>query len=110
MPQASSIAECPALFLLGCLLASSVNGQPARDPEKLLAEADRLAFMRLWTRAEPLYDQARTAFVNEVRLAAVLDPDEASLARYDTSTGAVRPTGSSPGADIADTNGTGGAP
>ena len=63
MPQASSIAECPALFLLGCLLASSVNGQPARDPEKLLAEADRLAFMRLWTRAEPLYDQARTAFV-----------------------------------------------
>ena len=33
------------------------------DPHKLLAEADRLAWLRVWTRAEPLYAQAREAFV-----------------------------------------------
>ena len=64
MPPASSFVWRPAVILLGCLLATSVNGQPARDPEKLLADADRLAFLRLWTRAEPLYDQARAAFLD----------------------------------------------
>jgi len=62
MPLASSFIWRPAVILLGSLLGTSVNGQLASDPEKLLAEADRLAFMRLWTRAEPLYEQARTAF------------------------------------------------
>ena len=33
------------------------------DPHKLLAEADRLAWLRVWTRAEPLYAKAREAFV-----------------------------------------------
>src|SRR5689334_2752413 len=33
------------------------------DPQKLLAEADRLAWLRAWTRAEPLFEQARAAFV-----------------------------------------------
>jgi tetratricopeptide (TPR) repeat protein len=32
------------------------------DPQKLLAEADRLAWLRVWTRAEPLFAQAREAF------------------------------------------------
>ena len=63
MSSAASFVRRPAVILLGCLLATSVNGQPASSPEKLLADADRLAFLRLWTRAEPLYDQARTAFL-----------------------------------------------
>lgn len=63
MPPASSLIWLPAVILLGSLLGTSVNGQLASDPEKLLAEADRLAFMRLWTRAEPLYELARTAFL-----------------------------------------------
>ncbi len=33
------------------------------DPHKLLAEADRLAWLRVWTRAEPLYAKARDAFI-----------------------------------------------
>jgi len=32
------------------------------DPQKLLAEADRLAWLRLWTRAEPLYAKAQETF------------------------------------------------
>src|SRR5687767_3012062 len=34
-----------------------------KDPHKLLSEADRLAWLRVWTRAEPLYAEAREAFV-----------------------------------------------
>lgn len=41
--------------------ASSAEAQPA-DPHKLLAEADRLAWLRAWTRAEPMYAQARKSF------------------------------------------------
>src|SRR5918999_1167586 len=33
------------------------------DPQKLLAEADRLAWLRGWTRAEPLFAKARDAFI-----------------------------------------------
>lgn len=33
------------------------------EPHKLLAEADRLAWLRVWTRAEPLYAKARDAFI-----------------------------------------------
>jgi CHAT domain-containing protein/tetratricopeptide (TPR) repeat protein len=33
------------------------------DAHKLLAEADRLAWLRVWTRAEPLYAQARQGFI-----------------------------------------------
>ena len=33
-----------------------------KDPHNLLAEADRLAWLRVWTRAEPLYAEAREAF------------------------------------------------
>ena len=38
-----------------------------KDPHKLLAEADRLAWLRVWTRAEPLYAEAREAFVAQRR-------------------------------------------
>ncbi|MBA3637862.1 MAG: hypothetical protein H0W53_00995 [Acidobacteria bacterium] len=47
--------------VLAVLLRSPSFGQDA-NPHKLLAEADRLAWLRVWTRAEPLYAQAREAF------------------------------------------------
>src|SRR5215212_8758827 len=48
--------------LLAVLLYPSAVAQTA-DPQKLLAEADRLAWLRVWTRAEPLYASAREAFI-----------------------------------------------
>src|SRR6266511_2745426 len=33
-----------------------------RNPEKLIEQADRLAWLKAWTRAEPLYDQAARLF------------------------------------------------
>ena len=53
--------------IVGTLLASFFSAPPAlaqtADPQKLLDEADRLAWLRIWTRAEPLYAKAREAFV-----------------------------------------------
>jgi CHAT domain-containing protein/tetratricopeptide (TPR) repeat protein len=51
------------LALLACSLAANALAQGTADPQKLLAEADRLAWLRAWTRAEPLYSQARAAFI-----------------------------------------------
>jgi len=48
-------------LLLASLVAAPVVGQT--DPQKLLAEADRLAWLRVWTRAEALYATARQAFL-----------------------------------------------
>jgi tetratricopeptide (TPR) repeat protein len=48
--------------VLAVLLCSPAFAQDT-DPHKLLAEADRLAWLRVWTRAEPLYAQARDEFV-----------------------------------------------
>ena len=52
--------------LVGTLLAL-LQYSPAvaqvSEPQKLLAEADRLAWLRVWTRAEPLYAKARDAFI-----------------------------------------------
>lgn len=48
--------------LLALLQCTPAVAQVA-DPHKLLAEADRLAWLRVWTRAEPLYAKAREAFV-----------------------------------------------
>lgn len=51
-----------AAFLLAyLLLAVSGLAQPA-DPDKLLAEADRLGWMKLWARAEPLFVEAQKLF------------------------------------------------
>src|SRR5690606_4581580 len=47
------------LALLQCLPAVA----QVADPHKLLAEADRLAWLRVWTRAEPLFAKAREAFL-----------------------------------------------
>jgi CHAT domain-containing protein len=51
------VAVAIALFLCSPAFAQDA------DPHKLLAEADRLAWLRVWTRAEPLYAQAREAFI-----------------------------------------------
>lgn len=48
--------------LLALLQCSPAVAQVA-DPHKLLAEADRLAWLRVWTRAEPLFAKAREAFL-----------------------------------------------
>src|SRR5262245_48629249 len=47
------------LAIVLCFPALAQNA----DPHKLLAEADRLAWLRVWTRAEPLYAEARDAFM-----------------------------------------------
>src|SRR3954471_20528253 len=48
--------------LLVFLLCHSSVAQVS-EPQKLLAEADRLAWLRVWTRAEPLYASARDGFI-----------------------------------------------
>ena len=56
---------CDRLHLVGIVgtLLALLQYSPAvaqvADPQKLLAEADRLAWLRVWTRAEPLYAKAR---------------------------------------------------
>jgi hypothetical protein len=47
---------------LAVLLGCPVFAQ-GTDPHNLLAEAVRLAWLRVWTRAEPLYAEAREAFL-----------------------------------------------
>ncbi len=48
--------------VLAFVLCSPALAQ-VTDPHKLLAEADRLAWLRVWTRAEPLYAKAGEAFI-----------------------------------------------
>lgn len=48
--------------VLAALLCSPAFAQTP-DPHKLLAETDRLAWLRVWTRAEPMYAEAREAFL-----------------------------------------------
>jgi pimeloyl-ACP methyl ester carboxylesterase len=48
--------------VLAFVLCSPAFAQ-VTDSQKLLAEADRLAWLRVWTRAEPIYAQAREGFV-----------------------------------------------
>ena len=47
--------------VVGLLLASPALAQEP-DPQKLLAEADRLAWLRAWAKAEPLFAAAERAF------------------------------------------------
>src|SRR3954470_6830702 len=60
---------CDRLHLVGIVgtLLAFLQYFPAlaqvSDPQKLIAEADRLAWLRVWTRAEPLYAKAREAFM-----------------------------------------------
>lgn len=47
--------------VLGILLGSTAFAQDP-DAHKLLAEADRLSWLRAWTKAEPLYSEAERLF------------------------------------------------
>jgi tetratricopeptide (TPR) repeat protein len=49
------------LALLACAVALPAHAKSS-DPEKLLAEADRLAWLRAWTRAESLFAKAHAMF------------------------------------------------
>jgi CHAT domain-containing protein len=47
---------------LTVFLCNPASGQNMSNPEQLLAEAERLAWMKAWTKAEPLYAAAERAF------------------------------------------------
>ncbi len=44
------------------LATAHALAEPSKSAEELLAEADRLAFLRLWSRAEPLFREAEELF------------------------------------------------
>jgi CHAT domain-containing protein/Tfp pilus assembly protein PilF len=50
------------LVLLGAGLCYAALARNPADPEKLTQEADRLAWLKAWTKAEPLYTQAGRLF------------------------------------------------
>jgi hypothetical protein len=51
------------LVLLAVILWQPASAQTSADPEKLLEQAERLAWLRAWTRAEPLYAEAERLFI-----------------------------------------------
>jgi len=62
MPQVrtSRFHQRIGITALACALAAPALAHDAGDPQKLLAEGDRLAWLRV---SEPLYDQAHLALV-----------------------------------------------
>jgi CHAT domain-containing protein len=44
------------------LLCNSASAQNSSDPEQLLVEAERLTWLKAWTKAEPLYSEAERLF------------------------------------------------
>ncbi|MEO8502138.1 MAG: CHAT domain-containing protein, partial [Vicinamibacteria bacterium] len=50
------------LILFGVLLCQPAHAQDTPDPTKLVEQADRLAWLRAWTRAVPLYAEADRLF------------------------------------------------
>ena len=51
-----------AIIAIVLTLPSSGSGQEPNDPQQLLVQADRLAWLKNWTRAEPLYAEAQRVF------------------------------------------------
>jgi CHAT domain-containing protein len=52
-----------AVVVLAAFIGSSAAfGQDGRDPNKLLEEAERLAWLKAWSRAAPLYAEAERLF------------------------------------------------
>ena len=49
------------LFLAAVFLGSPAFAQTV-DPQSLIAEGERLVWLRAWTKAEPLFSQAERAF------------------------------------------------
>ena len=60
---ASAFHRRVGIALLVIAVATPTFAQSDNDPQEFLAEADRLAWLRVWTRAEPLYARAREAFL-----------------------------------------------
>jgi hypothetical protein len=58
----TSLVRFAGLFLLAVALCYTASAQNTADPEKLLQEAERLAWLKAWTRAAPLYDEAHPLF------------------------------------------------
>jgi hypothetical protein len=50
------------LLLLAAVLCQPAAAQTSADPEKLLEQAERLAWLKAWTRAGPLYEEAERLF------------------------------------------------
>src|SRR3989442_11262803 len=50
------------VIALIAFLCHPASAQNSSDPEQLLAEADRLAWLKAWTKAEPLYTAAAREF------------------------------------------------
>ena len=50
------------LALLAAILCQPTFAQTNADPEKLIEQAERLAWLKAWTRAEPLYAEAERLF------------------------------------------------
>ena len=46
------------IALLAAILCQPTFAQTSADPAKLLEQAERLAWLKAWTRAAPLYDEA----------------------------------------------------
>src|SRR5262245_33810876 len=59
--QVAAKASIVGFAFFFCVGASPARSQ-STDPAKLLVEADRLAWLRVWASAEPLYAQAREEF------------------------------------------------
>ena len=51
------------LFLLAGILCGPAFAQIGSDPDRLLQEAERLAWLKAWTRAAPLYAEAERLYV-----------------------------------------------
>jgi hypothetical protein len=45
-----------------CLTLTTLPAEPAADPRAALAEADRLAWLKNWTKAEPFFAKAEKGF------------------------------------------------
>lgn len=50
------------LLLLAAVLCQPASAQTSADPEKLIEQADRLAWVKAWTRAAPLYAEAERLY------------------------------------------------
>jgi len=53
-----SLASRVLVIVLAVLFCPSIPAQELQNPDQLLAEAERLAWIKAWTRAEPLYAEA----------------------------------------------------
>ncbi len=58
----SPLVRRVGLVLLAAILCQSAYAQTSTDPQKLLEQAERLAWLKAWTRAGPLYEEAERLF------------------------------------------------